>query len=282
MSSFLPGFTEFSVGCTSWASHAGISMWHQWDLAEVEKDFAAMKDAGMNTVRLFPLWSDFQPVQFAYGQRGIPAEFVFADGSALPAKGLGHYGLSEVMIQRFRQVADLAEKYEIKLIVALLTGWMSGAWFVPPALYGKDLFSDPVALKLETLFIRGFVGALKDHKAIAAWEPGNECNCLGEAPANAATSWNWLNMIASTIRLADPARPVFTGMHGATNNPDSNWNMVDQGELYDALTTHPYPAFTEHCGKSALNTIPAIYHATAETLYYAGGSGGFSFICILR
>ena len=107
MSSFLPGFTEFSVGCNYWASHAGISMWHQWDLAEVEKDFAAMKDAGMNTVRLFPLWSDFQPVQFAYGQRGIPAEFVFADGSALPAKGLGHYGLSEVMIQRFRQVADL-------------------------------------------------------------------------------------------------------------------------------------------------------------------------------
>ena len=133
-------------------------------------------------------------------------------------------------------------------------------------------------LKLETLFIRGFVGALKDHKAIAAWEPGNECNCLGEAPANAATSWNWLNMIASTIRLADPTRPVFTGMHGATNNPDSNWNMVDQGELYDALTTHPYPAFTEHCGNSALNTIPAIYHATAETLYYAGGSGKCAFI----
>ena len=278
MSSFLPGFTEFSVGCNYWASHAGISMWHQWDLAEVEKDFAAMKETGMNTVRLFPLWSDFQPVQFAYGQRGIPAEFVFADGSPLPAKGLGHYGLSEVMLQRFRQVADLAEKYEIKLIVALLTGWMSGAWFVPPALYGKDLFSDPVALKLETLFIRGFVRALKYHKAIAAWEPGNECNCLGKAPENAATSWNWLNMIASTIRLADPSRPVFTGMHGATNNPDSNWNMIDQGELYDALTTHPYPAFTAHCGKSALNTIPAIYHATAETLYYAGGSGKCAFI----
>ena len=106
MSSFLPGFTEFSVGCNYWASHAGISMWHQWDLAEVEKDFAAMKETGMNTVRLFPLWSDFQPVQFAYGQRGIPAEFVFADGSPLPAKGLGHYGLSEVMLQRFRQRND--------------------------------------------------------------------------------------------------------------------------------------------------------------------------------
>jgi hypothetical protein len=85
-------------------------------------------------------------------------------------------------------------------------------------------------------------------------------------------------MIASTIRLADPTRPVFTGMHGATNSLNSNWNMVDQGELYDALTTHPYPAFTEHCGKSALNTIPAIYHATAETLYYAGGSGKGAFI----
>ena len=277
MSAFLPGFSDFSVGCNYWASHAGISMWHEWDPDEVEKDFIAMKNSGMNTVRLFPLWSDFQPVRFAYCFAGGQQELVFPDGQPLPAKGLGHYGLDEVMIQRFRQVADLAEKYDIKLIVALLTGWMSGALFIPPALNGKNLFTHPDALMLETLFIRGFVNALKDHKAIAAWEPGNECNCLSESPSD-VVSWNWLNMIASTVRLADPSRPIFTGMHGASTDPHRRWNMMMQGELYDALTTHPYPAFTPHCGKSALNTIPAIYHATAETLYYAGGSEKPAFV----
>ncbi|MBR2425570.1 MAG: hypothetical protein IKB16_02390 [Lentisphaeria bacterium] len=277
MSAFLPGFSDFSVGCNYWASHAGISMWHEWDLDEVEKDFIAMKNAGMNTVRIFPLWSDFQPVQFACRCNGEQYELTFTDGRPLPAKGLEHYGLSEIMIQRFRQVADLAEKYDIKLIVALLTGWMSGALFIPPALNGKNLFTDPDALKLETLFIRGFVNALKDHNAIAAWEPGNECNCLSESPS-VTVSWNWLNMIASTVKLADPARPIYTGMHGASIDPLKRWNCMMQGELYDALTTHPYPAFTPHCGQSALNTIPAIYHATAETLYYAGGSGKPAFV----
>ena len=48
------------------------------------------------------------------------------------------------------------------------------------------------------------------------------------------------------------------------------------GELVDVLTTHPYPAFTPNCGRSALNTIPAIYHAIAETIYYqASGKPAF-------
>lgn len=272
----LPGTDGFCMGVNYWASHAGISMWRDFSAQEVEKDFQALKESGMNMVRIFPLWSDFQPVAAANGCANIFREFAFTDGKSLPSSGLGKYGLDEKMVEKFRIVADLAAKYELKLVVALLTGWMSGAMFVPPVLSGKNLISDFQALRVAQMFIKGFVGAMKDHPAIAAWELGNECNCLSSGSCDC--SWNFLHMTTSAIRLADPDRPVYSGMHGGKNYPGKSYNLMMQGELCDALTTHPYPAFTPWCGKSALNTTPAIYHAVAETLFYRGVSGKPAFI----
>ena len=272
---YLPGTDDFLTGCNYWSSESGIRMWRDWSEHAVEKDFVTLKESGMNSVRLFPLWSDFQPVSWAFGCAGDHVELVMPDGSPLQEKGVKHFGLDPVMMGRFRKVADLALKYELKLVVGLLTGWMSGALFVPPALSDKNLFTHPDALYLETLFLRGFVSEMKDHPAIIAWEPGNECNCLADCP-DAVTSWNWIDRIVSTIRLADPSRPVFSGMHGSLVNPKACWNQRILGELTDALTTHPYPAFTPNCGRSALNTIPAVCHATAETLFYqASGKPAF-------
>ena len=62
---YLPGADNFLVGCNYWSSEAGIRMWHDWSVEAVEKDFAVLKESGVNTVRLFPLWSDFQPVSWA-------------------------------------------------------------------------------------------------------------------------------------------------------------------------------------------------------------------------
>ena len=276
MAKFLPGFSEFSIGVNYWASHAGTRMWSDFSLEEVEADFAAMHNSGINTLRIFPLWEDFQPVKIIAECGNFFRELGFADGSALPATGLKSYGLDPEMMARFRAVADLALKYELKLVVGLLTGWMSGAMFVPPAIAGKNLIEDFQAIRLANMFLEGFVNEMKDHPAIVAWEPGNECNCLSYSSADCA--WNWLNMVCSTIRLADPTRPVYSGMHGGRTDRKHSYDLITQGKLCDALTTHPYPAFTAHCGRSALNTTPAIYHGTAETLYYRGVSGKPAFI----
>ncbi|MBE6358453.1 MAG: hypothetical protein E7057_04305 [Lentisphaerae bacterium] len=278
MSNFLPGFSEFSIGVNYWASHAGTYMWRNFSAQEVEADFKALHDSGVNTVRIFPSWEDFQPVHATAICCNIFRELTFPDGSPLPAEGLRSYGIDPVMMERFRIVADLAEKYELKLIVALLTGWMSGMMILPPALVGKNLIEDFQALRVEEMFLRGFIGEMKDHPAIIAWEPGNECNCLSTV-SSADSAWNWMHMITSTIRLADPTRPIYSGMHGGgLNHPDQAYSQMDQKQFFDAVNTHPYPSFTPHCGKSALNTIPAIFHGTAESLLYAGISGKPAFI----
>ncbi|NEW80739.1 MAG: hypothetical protein GZ094_00010 [Mariniphaga sp.] len=39
-------------------------------------------------------------------------------------------GVSVEALAHFRQFADLAQKYNIKLVVGLVTGWMSGQLFI--------------------------------------------------------------------------------------------------------------------------------------------------------
>ncbi|MBR2363977.1 MAG: hypothetical protein IKA79_02135 [Lentisphaeria bacterium] len=268
---------ELYCGCNYWASHAGTSMWSKWDASIVEKDLKLLASHGMTAIRVFPLWSDFQPVNILRTGCGNYRQYCGKDEKLLPPDA---DGMDEEMLARFGILADLAQKYHLKLIVGLLTGWMSGRYFVPPVLEGRNLFTDAEALRWEGRFIRTFVGRFKNHPAIIAWEPGNECNCLGslESKDFAAASYHWMDYIVSVIRSTDPARPVYSGLHGCSPEITRNWNLNMLGELCDGLTTHPYPLFTPHCGKSSLTTLPAILHSTAETLFYRGLSGKMTFI----
>ncbi|MBR6372380.1 MAG: hypothetical protein IKS20_04295 [Victivallales bacterium] len=259
---------KIEIGCNYWASHAGMYMWRDWREDVVERDFAKLSELGITMLRVFPLWPDFQPVTQLRGCFGDAVGYGDASGQPLSP---GDLGLDSTMLERFMAMADCASRHGIKLVVALLTGWMSGRLFAPPVLEGRNLISDAEALLWEGRFILGFVTALKGHPAIVAWEPGNECNCLGKATV--AESAHWLDFIAAKIHSVDATRPIWTGMHGPNSQSNQPWNLFEQSAHYDALTTHPYPCFTEFCGKSPLNTPPAVFHSTAETLFYRGMPG---------
>ncbi|MBR6374561.1 MAG: hypothetical protein IKS20_15410, partial [Victivallales bacterium] len=249
-------------------------MWRDWRGDVVEQDFARLADMGITLLRVFPLWPDFQPVTRLNGCFGDAVEYADACGNRLELPC--DTGLDYLMLEHFIEMADCAERHGLKLVVALLTGWMSGRLFVPPVLERLNLISDPEALLWEGRFIEGFVFSLKEHPAIVAWEPGNECNCLGRA--SVSESAHWLDFIAAKIHEADSTRPVWTGMHGPNTQSSQAWNLFEQAAHYDALTTHPYPCFTEYCGRSSLDTMPAVLHSTAETLLYRGISGKPAFV----
>ena len=110
-------------------------MWQNWDAGIVEEDFKVMASLGMTAIRVFPLWSDFQPVTMLRKcGGGVPGQYCSKNERLLPPDT---NGMDEEMLQRFSTLADLAEKYHLKLIVGLLTGWMSGRYFVPYYRYRK-------------------------------------------------------------------------------------------------------------------------------------------------
>lgn len=261
----------FFVGCNYWASHAGVYMWRDWRPDQVEKDLDLLAAYGMTVVRVFPLWPDFQPITADFAGRQAFRGYSQAGG---PLKN--YAAVDDEMIGRFRFLCDAAEKRGIRLVVGLITGWMSGRSFVPSALERMKVLSDPEAIIWEVRFVRYFVNSLKDHKAIVAWDLGNECNCLnGDGESSL---WTWMHQIASEIRLCDSSRSVVSGMHSCTTKVDGYTNLRHQGELVDILTTHPYPLWTPNCNTEPFDTIRNGCHAACETTLYADLSGKASFV----
>ena len=255
----------FAVGTNYWASHAGTAMWSDWRPDVVERDLQALAEAGLQILRVFLLWPDFQPLTQLYTGEGQPAEIRNGE-DPFPDTAAGRAGVSAEAVRRFREFTDIADRHGLKLIVGLVTGWMSGRLFVPPALEGRNVLTDPVALMWEVRLVQFIVRHFLDDPAILAWDLGNECNVMAPVPGHEA-AWTWTATIVNSIRAVDPQRPIISGMHSLS--PQGKWTMQDQGELTDLLTTHPYPVFTPHCNQDPVNTIRTQLHATSESLFYA-------------
>ena len=176
------------------------------------------------------------------------------------------------MLSRFRQLAELAQANGFQLIVGLITGWMSGRLFLPPAFSNRNPISDPLLIQWQVRFVRHFVQTFKDQPAIAAWDLGNECNVMGQNPS-VEQAWLWTASITNAIRSADPGRPIVSGMHSLSADPSRPWGIRDQAELTDFLTTHPYPIFTPYIISDQANSLRPILHAAAESRFYADIGG---------
>jgi hypothetical protein len=259
---------SFVTGANYWASHAGTHMWRDWRPEVVAEDLRRLAGGGLQMLRAFPLWPDFQPIHLLRTGTGTPVEVRFGE-EPLPEGECGQAGISTEMMDRFRVFLDLAHEHGLGINIGLLTGWMSGRLHVPPALEGRDVLTDPFAIRWEVRFVRHFVRTFRDHPAVVGWDLGNECNCMGRATRDEAYAWT--AQIVNAIRAEDTTHPVLSGLHGLS--PDGPWSVFDQGELCDMLTTHPYPVFTPHCAHDPVNTIRTILHSTAESRYYADLGG---------
>lgn len=262
---------HFVLGCNYWASHAGTAMWSDWRPEIVDDDLRRLAEAGLQVLRVFPLWPDFQPITLLRAGQGQPYEIRFGE-EPLPDTEAGQAGVSEEMLERFQVFADLALKHDLQLVIGLVTGWMSGRLFVPPALESLNVLTNPLAIQWQVRLVRTLVRRFKTHSAVLAWDLGNECNVMAEVPSRQA-AWAWTAAITGTIRSEDPSRPVVSGMHSLLPDRAARWTMQDQAELTDLLTTHPYPYFTPHCDQDPANTLRTILHSTAESRFYADIGG---------
>lgn len=251
---------KFMLGCNYWASHAGIEMWNQWDPEQVDKDLALLKEYGITYLRVFPIWPHFQPLVPLYGPGWVKEHLL--EGNRKPTNP---WYLDDVMMDRFGQFCDIAEKHGMKLIIGLITGWMSGRLYVPQAVFGRNHFTDPFSLSLQQRFIKGFVPAFKDRECIYAWDLGNECNVMSD-PGSRTGAYNWASIISNAIRAQDPDHPIVSGMHGLT--VEGPWAIEDQAETTDILTTHPYSAWVPHCNNDPITSFRTLNHGTAESYFY--------------
>lgn len=258
----------FVTGVNYWASHAATEMWSKWDEAVVDRDFAALAAHGCQVVRVFPLWPDFQPLTRLCDTCCNLVEYRLGE-EELPDTEAGRAGVSETMMTRFERFADLAAQHGIKMVVALLTGHMTARLFMPPALSGMNPISAPEALVWELRFVKYFVGRMKSHPAVAAWDYGNECNCI--KTASAAEASLWMAAVADAIRVADTGHPLVSGMDGTAIAGDI-WTVQSQAEHCDILTTHHYTMWRSS-QTDPFDSVKATQFPVAQNKIYADVSG---------
>ncbi len=178
-------------------------------------------------MRIFPLWSDFQPLKPLLTWGGQIKEVRGKDDDILPEENAPSY-LDEKCLDAFAQICDLADKYALKLILPLITGYMSGRNFFSDAFLGKNVITDPLCIKWEVKYVQSFVERFKNRNEIIAWELGNECNCMAKIDC-AEQAWLWTNTIVAAIKSKDCSRPVFSGMHGLCVG--DVWRLEDQADI---------------------------------------------------
>lgn len=254
---------NFMIGVNYWASNAGTAMWSRWSPECVEKDLETLSKNGVSYLRVFPLWSDFQPVKPMYTGGNFFKEYRMEDESLCD----NPYYLSAVMLERFDKFLDICSRYDIKVIVGLITGFMSGRTFVPPAVYGKNLYSDSTALMFEQKFVKGFVSHFANREEICAWDLGNECNCMSVSESRESV-YVWISLITDAVKSQDSRRPVLSGTT-ALNECDS-WKASDMAECVDIMTTHPYPLWTPYGSKDKMSSIRTLLLSACSNKYEEG------------
>lgn len=232
--------TPFILGVNYWPRRKAMYWWQHFDAGEVRDEFALIAELGLDLVRIFLLWEDFQPE---------------------PDR------VSSSALSNLETVADTAADLGLHLDVTFFTGHMSGpnwapSWMlspgkppspsvrqvisrgVPVAGGYRNMYHDPVSIAAAGLLLSEVVGRLHDHPAIGVWNLGNEPD-LFAWPRSVAAAQSWLQRMVHTIRDLDPIHPITCGLHADSLLQDNRLRVPDVFAEVDWAVMHGYPMYAE-------------------------------------
>lgn len=231
----------FVLGVNYWPRRKAMSWWADFDRGEVRDEFSLMRELGLDVVRVFLLWDDWQPT---------PTR---VDAAAL---------------RRLEEVLDAAVDHGLGLDVTFFTGHMSGPNWAPrwllrdgPPLPGptprtvvsghrrvagayRNPFHDEVATGASETLLRAVVGAFHDHPGVWLWNLGNEPD-LFAWPASAAAGRAWVRRMRGVIRELDDRTPVTCGLHVESLLQDNGLRVSDVFAECDVAVMHAYPMYAD-------------------------------------
>jgi endo-1,4-beta-mannosidase len=244
-----------------------MSWWSKFDLAEVEADFGRIAACGLDSVRMFLTWEDFQPA---------PDQ------------------VDRWMLERLVEVADLAGGLGLALIPTLFTGHMSGVNWIPTWALGgssrdprfrvvsggkvvdtglRNWYTDSAVGDAQVLFAAEAAAALAGHEAVWTWDLGNEnSNCVIPPTRSAARAW--LARLSSAIRSADATALVTVGLHMEDLEEDRRLGPPEASEACDLLSMHGYPIYARWAdGPTDHQVLPFL----ARVTHWLGEGGDLVF-----
>jgi hypothetical protein len=168
--------------------------WDDWDTASIDADLADVQALGMDHIRIMGMWPQLQP-------------------------NANH--VNGGMVDRVRQMLDLAGARGLEVEVTVLDGAVSGFLFVPPWLIDNstgqvtNFFTDPDAIATQQRLFAALGAELGDHPDLLGFDLSNEIYWFAQpfgidvAPPVGDT---WLQTMFDAADQAAPGRLNVAGI----------------------------------------------------------------------
>jgi endo-1,4-beta-mannosidase len=226
---------RFSLGINYWPRRSAMGMWRRFDPGEIRDDFARIAELGLDAVRFFLRWDDFQPQPDA---------------------------IDAAMLARLEALVDIAAAAGLRTMPTLFCGHMSGVNWLPDwtldagtphgrfrtiagdreSPYGIGDFYTGALLDAQLLFARTVGERLRAHPAVVAWDLGNEFSNLRE-PATEHDAAGWSRRLTAALQESSGI-PVTAGTHGEDLTRDRNLRLSSLCAPFAFATMHGYPMYS--------------------------------------
>ena len=208
------------AGVNYWPASCGVEMWAAWPIAEIEHDLDVLAGSGLNTIRFFLRWQDFEPIAGQY------------DAEAF---------------EKLRHLLAACRSRGLAAHPSLFVGFMSGGIFWPTWRDGRNVFADVFMVERGVAFAARAAAVIAEFKdCVLSIDQGNELCCLPDAiAAPPAAVIDWCRRVNDAIRDAWPDAILISGNEQAQVANDTGWRFSQQPGC-DLYSMHGYPVPAWH------------------------------------
>ena len=231
-------------------------MWQRFDPGEIADDMHRIADLGLDSVRFFLRWADFQPA---------------------PKR------MNLVMLERLVRVTELIAAAGLRAMPTLFCGHMSGVNWLPSWTldrtrsngrfrtitedndepYGAGNLYSGALLDAQRYHAREVAAALRGHPNVLAWDLGNEFSNVRE-PATANDAREWSKRLTAELQSAS-GHPVTGGLHGEDLTRDRNIRPSSIAEPWIFATMHGYSVYSNFArSRTDADVVPFLGTLTAS------------------
>ncbi len=208
-------------------------LWNDWHPEEIEADLAALASLGIDHIRVQMIWPWFQP---------------------------NPTWVSPGHLDRLCELLAIAVSHHLDVVPTLLTGFLSGYFFLPANLSRQQVMTDEAVIQAELLYVRKVMEAIADCPNVLAIDLGNEVNCLHhELPAEQGDAW--AKRISAAIREVNPNIEIVNGIDHTPVFAGSTFSMTHLCNDYDSHCWHAWPKFTGALERGSLREGTSTYLA---------------------
>lgn len=227
---------EFVLGINYWPRRSAMFMWRRFDLGELREDFARIRGLGLEAVRFFISWDEFQPE---------------------PDR------IDETMLKRLDALMNALADARLQGMPSLFTGHMSGVnwlpeWTLdrhrPPARFrtfsggrelpwgSGDMYTGKI-LEASRLMARTVGARYRNHPALFMWDLGNEFSNVS-VPSSPHDANEWCaRLSADLVETSDAG--VTAGNHSEDITQDRHFRFEEFCKPLVCAVMHGYPVYTD-------------------------------------